>query len=196
MKIVKIFHDEDAESPMEFDGSWTLYSFNRRHVNYKNPAAFFGDFGEPNDELKEKLNVGLAFILSYYEHGSCIWSRQGMGQQCQWDTVGVAGVLVWEHKPDDLAKTIEERAKDADIFLATYTAWCNGEVYGYSVEEEVKKPCGHMEIEHGDSCYGFFGPDLAYMFDNIRDALGDDKTCKAGNELARGLLPSEMLVRE
>lgn len=175
MKIIGLHTDDSADDPSDFEGAWKLYSFNRRHRSFKDPASFTNDNGKTLPGLRSKLRVGLAFVLDYYEHGACQWSRTSNGPECQFDTAHRAGLLVWERKPKEIgAKTLEARAVDADAFLATYNAWCNGEVYGYSVDEEVTLSCGHTERRPGDSCFGFYGNDLKYMGDEIRAALAGD----------------------
>jgi hypothetical protein len=171
MKIVTLYNDECGEDPSDWDGQWKLYSFGRRHRSFKDPETFFPD-GEPTLAIRNKLRAGTAFVLSYYEHGNCLWSLAGTGPQCRWDTVQRAGLLVWEHKLADMgAKTYEAREKDARSFLETYTAWCNGEIYGFNVEERVLMPCGHTEIRPLDGCGGFYGNDLSYMKEQIMEAL-------------------------
>lgn len=171
---VTISHDDDPMSPMEGDGTWTVYSFNRRHVDYKDPESIglaleLDDDGLPvvrNPGLRRKLETGLAFFLSYYEHGACKWSLIDEGPSCRFDTARIAGILIWTHKPKEMgARTRADRAKDARLFLESYTAWCNGEVYGYGVDD----PEGDIE----DSCWGFYGNDTEYMLETIRAACGD-----------------------
>ncbi len=176
MKILHLLADDSSpDDPSEFDGAWKLYSFNRRHRSYKDPQAFFPD-GKPSIGLRRKLDVGTAFVLDYFEHGNCVWSISGGGPECAWDTSHGAGLLVWEHPVKDMgAKTRDGREKDARLFLETYTCWCNGEVYGYSIDEVVTLPCGHTETRHVDSCFGFYGNDIAYMAEQVRAAIDGDQ---------------------
>lgn len=153
---VTVHHDADCESPTTWDG-WRLYSFGHRHANYADPSDFICELGRSPDEVvakpevRAKLDSGLAHWLSYYEHGGCRWSLIGEGPQCPWDTVRFAGILVWESEPNDLgAGTVEARQSDARAFLDTYSDWCNGFCYGYSIE---------CEGELIDSCFGFIGAD-------------------------------------
>jgi hypothetical protein len=152
--VVRVSHDDSPESPCNEDG-WQAYSFSTRHANYKNPEDFEGDA-----ELEAKLKAGLAFPLSYFEHGQCMWSLAGSGPQCRWDTVQRAGLLIWEGAEDDIgAKTVEDREKDAEVFLERFTAWCNGEVFGFDI------------VNGEDGCWGFY--DLDDMFSEIRERVGD-----------------------
>lgn len=152
---VTINHDQDVECPTEYDG-WKLYSFCTKHNNYKNPNIILS----ANIGLKRKLTVGTAFVLSYYEHSGSIWSLKGEGPQCQFDTVPLAGILIWEETPKNLgAKTYIERQNDARNFLKVYNAWMNGECYGYLIEREG---------EVIDSCGGFIG------VEHIKEALKNE----------------------
>jgi hypothetical protein len=178
MKILTIEYDGDIENPCDMESQWKAYSFGRRHSSYTDPEEFFPN-GKPTLAIRRKLEVGTAFVLSYHEHGACEWSLQGTGVQCRWDTVNVAGLLVWEHPLKELGpKTLEARTKDAAFFLKIYTGWCNGYGYYYRVEEVVKLPCGHTETNIVDSCGGFYSTDTAYMFEQIREAVGDDQDVK------------------
>lgn len=163
---VSIFNDE-AEDPHEMDGQWTLHQFSRDKSHFTDPYELFTENRKiRNPGLRRKLDVGLAFLVSYYEHGQCVWSIKGTGPQCRFDSVGLAGILVWENKPGDMgAKSYEDRQKDAAAFLQTYTDWCNGNVYGYSIDDP--------EGEVNDGCGGYFGHDTEYMLKCIQDAAGE-----------------------
>jgi len=168
---VQLGHDCDVESPADYDG-WAPYSFSTNHINFKHPEEL--DPSE-DEELKRKLDNGLAFFLSYYEHGRCLWSLQGEGPQCRWDSVGVAGLLVWEDDDDAIgAKTPEDRRKDAQRFLDTWNAYVNGDVYYYSVLDSCHE-CGSGG-EVVESCGGFFAgqANMEYMFSEIRGHVGDE----------------------
>jgi len=169
---------------MEGDGQWTLYSFSSRHLSHRSPDHFL----PPSIGLRRKLKAGTAFLLSYFEHGNCVWSLQDEGPQCEWDSVKCAGILLWEHPVGDMgAKTYEDRAKDARSFLETYTAWCNGEVYGFMIDDVTK--CEHckQEIVKSDpdgSCWGFYGNDIEYMASEVRAALDGETDVKIVGDAA------------
>jgi hypothetical protein len=167
--VVYVEHDDCVDSPASEDG-WQVHSFGRRHHNFKHPDNF-----EYDDEFALKLKAGLAFSLSYHEHGQCVWSLTGDGPQCQFDTVDCAGVIVWEQDEANLGpSTLEERRKDAESFLKVYTDWCNGECYHYRAVKVTDCPtCGQEEEtdENYDSCGGFIGADD--LCEGIRESLGD-----------------------
>jgi hypothetical protein len=174
--IVRIEHDQDCESPAECDCTWHPYSFNNHHINHRDYHDFFDDNGKPKLWLRNKMRVGLAFILSYHEHGLGLWFIQGTRwtPDAQWDTADVAGVLVWEDPPDHIGgKTYAEREKDAAGFLQEYTDWCNGNCHGYIIEKATHcDECDH-DGEEIDSRWGFIGD---YIAEAVREALPDDAT--------------------
>lgn len=168
MLTVKIEHDESPECPMDWDGSWTLHSFHRQHSTFTHHQQFRDDNGNWKLSIRNKLRAGTAFWLSYFEHGMCKWGRQGtmsnMPDFC-WDGVETAGLLIWEHPVTDMgAKTYEDRVKDANGFLETYTNFCNGCVYGYVVEDE--------DGDTVDSCWGFY--DDNSLKEAVKEAVGDN----------------------
>jgi len=148
---VHLEHDDKCPG----DPWWKLYSFNRRHVNFKHPSDLglgsLDDFGDPKVQkpaLARKLKNGTAFILSYFEHGSSLWFLRGdyvPGVEFQWDGRRVAGLLVWDAKLKLGDK--KHMKQEARQFLKGYTAWANGEVYRYEIEDE--------NGNHVASCGGF-----------------------------------------
>ena len=185
--LIKFWHDDQADSPCEEDG-WKSYSFSTRHSNHASPYNVgFEEDDDGNDvpdkDLQAKLDAGLAFTLSYFEHGQCSWSLSGEGPQCRWDSVRFAGLLVWEQDAGDLGpETYEEREKDARAFIERFTNWCNGEIYGYTIEAYSKCPhCGQddeldAEIVGFDlpSCGGYYGDDIDGMVIDMKDHIGSD----------------------
>ena len=165
---VRIEHDPDCESPAECDHTWRPYSFSTRHVNYREPTQFFDERRGPKLWLRNKLRVGLAFPLSYHEHGLGLWFIRGTKwtPDALWDTVDLAGLLIWEDQPSDIGgKTVAERQKDAAAFLEEYSDWCNGNCHGYAIEG--------ADGNTVDSCCGFIGD---YIAQAVRQALPDDAT--------------------
>jgi hypothetical protein len=141
---LEINHDSDVELPDACYDGWRLVSFGRKHRNYEDPDKYVKSFDQRTREvtpanigLARKLNAGLAFLLSYYEHGLGAWSLIGEGTQCPWDTAYLAGILIWSGKPGDIgANTLDDRAEDARDFLESYNAWANGETYWFRLSDE------------------------------------------------------------
>lgn len=167
--VVYVEPDYQVEDPSSYDG-WRVYSFGRSHHNYVDPYKF-----EDDEDLARKLKEGLAFKLSYFEHGQCEWSLSGEGYQCRWDSVSFAGLLVWEEDEANLGpQTYEERQADARNFLKVYTEWCNGECYWYRAVKVRDCPsCGQEEEEEDyyDSCGGFIGSEA--LLEGIKESLGE-----------------------
>lgn len=176
---IVIEHDSDADDPStSCDGTWKIYTFLDRHHNYKDPDHFFVD-GKPKVGLRNKLRVGLAFLLDYSEHGLCRWDIAGEGMQDQWDTSRYAGIAIWEDSPDDMgAKTLKDRAQDLRNELETYTDWCNGQCYWFSIEEVAICECCSQQIPKKakdlESCGGLIGTDA--LLDCLQEQLPEDAT--------------------
>lgn len=184
--VFTIWHDDCVDDPCEY--GWKVYSFNRRHANFKHPDEI-----EEDESIRAKLANGLAFPLSYFEHGQCLWAIQHElppMANCRFDSVGYAGVVVWEEDEDDIgAKTVEDRRADARAFIERFTEWCNGEIYGYTVR--AYKACGSCgqdeEIDEIDlpSCGGYYASDIDGMVYDMRETVeineGDEIVFKEDN---------------
>lgn len=158
-RIVTLLYDHDGECPSDH-GTWKLVSFCSRHAAFEHPDNYFA---EPSIGFRRRLECGYVHVLSCYQHGGIVWSLKGEGPQCPWDTVQVAGLLIWQGSAREMRKhypTLEERRNYARSFLQQYTAWANGECYGYVIENE--------KGDHLDSCFGFVS-DADTMFDQIRE---------------------------
>lgn len=147
--LVELLQDDSPENPLE-SVDCRLISFSARHSNFEHPDNYF-DVGAPNEDTKQQLDAQEAFVLRYYEHGQCEWALAGEGSpgsDCRFDGVRVAGILfIGTDTPP------EHRERFARELVKQYTAWCNGEVYGY-----VAKDNRGNEI---DSCWGYYAaPDL------------------------------------
>ena len=176
--FVTIEYDDSPENPSnEWDGFGKFHSLSTRHYNFNEDCPQI---------LKDDED---AVPLSYYEHGNCMWfTADGptpCGVEFQWDGVSLAGV--WE--PDDHVRestefkpgTDERRAwmrEQAESACETYTQWCNGSVYGYSVTAYAVRRVGDdIYDEESDyrlddtvfeeSCWGFYG------WDSVEEAVKD-----------------------
>ena len=167
---ITIGHDDSPECPNEW-GGWKLVSFNSRHVNFEDPYKYLGppdEYGNPtpaNIGIARKLECETAFVVSCYEHGSSHWGLPGEVMQCRFDTAQVAGILVWEDKPSNIDP--EARVSSARFALATYTSWCNGNIYGFMIDT-------HDEDDEGESHWGYYEGDEDDMMEDIASCLEPD----------------------
>lgn len=213
---VVIDYDEMAEDPTTWDG-WTVYSFSRRHGAFKDPETIFEydhetETWKPDEELQKKLDEGFAFFLSYFEHGSCIWSLKGERSpgtegDWRWDGVDMAGLLIWEQEengpelPDDW--DYEKRQQSARAFIADYTAWCNGHVCFWSIYVLKECPtCKHVEKEVIESCGGYLQSDhqepgepydpMRHLKDDVKSFTSDYEVVTVSGDAAYGVTVEEV----
>lgn len=169
MKVI-IGYDQDMQDPLEFD-DWEFHSFGRRHRSFTDPESIGLSYRQSPDGrpvitspgLRQKLQCGTAFFCWYYEHGRCIWGIAGSynhGVEFRWDGVRYAGLLIYKGNPKHLPS---DRRKDcAKAIMEDYTAWCNGDVYYYSVINDSG--------DWIDSCGGFYDTDR--MCQAIAESIG------------------------
>lgn len=174
-KILRIDYDSDVECPNAYE-SWQLTSFSRKHVGSvprdevvardEYGDVYFKDLG-----LRSKHDVGLAFLLDYYQHSGSVWSLRGEGMQCPWDTARAAGMLVLPRAgllqvpfgKGTAEARFQARVDSARKYLEWYNDWANGRVYACSLEDETGSwfmpPCG-----------GFYGAEsvIDYVLNYLR----------------------------
>ena len=154
---ISIYPDEDAANPLDdWSGMGTILSLNRRHRNF-DPDRIDAAIQSNPDAVR----------LSYFEHGSCLWSVAG-GQpascRCPWDSVPFAGV--WLPDRETLTEAARYGGRTRQIFLRkrarqacdAYSQWCNGDIYGFVVEQVTSCPgcceAGKLLVA---SVWGFYG---------------------------------------
>jgi hypothetical protein len=197
--FVEMDYDTDNSNPLEDgDENGSIHSFNRRHGNFIDPTE--NEF----ENLKEEFGADL-IPLSYYEHGQSMWFVAGSGTpagvEFQWDGTRYAGVWAPDAglqkyaadagealgSPERVAR-MEMYAKQA---CETYTDWCNGSIYYYSIEVYTvrKDDDGEVWDDEDDyrretpideeSCGGFYGWDdfKAEVMSSLKNLL-DIKTPK------------------
>jgi hypothetical protein len=258
--FVKIEQDETSINPLEdCDGMGHIQSLNTRHSNHISQGEFEQyvtveqDNGWHFIDYTPKGEQECAVVLSYFEHGRCLWDvmcgeRISRCPDMRWDGVRIAGLWL----PDEACKehiryaavksllpegvsvdyksqapygehgkgylnritltlpngeqtggyksfgtaiaaaqkrlhvTIaeyviaaamrQEAEKCAAQACAQYTAYCNGEVWGYRAEayepmyddddkicQDHDAYCSLKKPLAEDSCWGFVGEDVKYM---------------------------------
>lgn len=128
---IKVYYDSCSGNPCkEFDNVGTL--------------AIIGGLGneEPTKAPPETTHVVLPVYK--YEHGGVAYSTKPF--PCPWDS----GLVGYIHAPKNFEGMSDDQIRGNLIAeLAIFSAWANGEVYGYINEET------------GDSCWGFYSVDDA-----------------------------------
>jgi len=201
-----IGQDYDTERPDE-NSLAKLISFSGRHSAYERPDEWLsaqtdcevceGDGWErdSNNERGEEsctacdgyghtvsVHSDVLATLSYYEHGLCRWmvGDSVVPDHGGFDTVQVAGVLVWngedtEREWWDNELDDESRRKILEGIAAAYTDWSNGECYHYFLEQlSVVHDCpnckGHLKDgDVNESCGGFIG--VESLVEDLRETL-------------------------
>ncbi|HEY7328068.1 MAG TPA: hypothetical protein VH592_10530 [Gemmataceae bacterium] len=190
---LEINYDGDVDVPDSGYDGWRLVSFGRKHSNYEDPAKYVkafdprtGEVTPANIGLAKKLNVGLAFWLAYYEHGLGRWSLKGEGPQCPWDSVPLAGVLLWTSRPGDIgAKKLEDRAEDARNFLESFNDWANGNCYWIRLSDENEEIESFGGLNGAEAVSAFVSDELR-AGDSVR-IIGDAAWLKEHLELPDGV---------
>ena len=154
-----LVQDSDCENPLEnYDGIGAIHSLSRRHRNHMGIEEMRGILESDED----------AVMLSYYEHGQCLWDVMNGDRivNCpdrEWDQVEFAGIWV----PDASAresytgqdgKTRREwMVEQAESACKEFTAWCNGDCWGACVDTFNKEG----EKTGDDACWGLIRSEYA-----------------------------------
>lgn len=148
---VKIFQDEDPESPRAWDNLGKMICFHRRYT--------LGDKHELTIEEAHKIAADPANIVLplYLIDHSGLSMRTRDFSDCdpgEWDS-GQVGIIyadkdtIKKEYGKVNAETCEQARKVLQAEVETFDQHLRGDVYGYVIEGE--------DGEHGDSCWGFYG---------------------------------------
>lgn len=147
----EIFHDPDLEQPFRHDDAVGIVVLHRR---YGDPAR--GACGRDPDEVRqwerENAHEWFTIPLFLYDHSGTVY-RVGETNpfHCPWDS-GRVGIVALKRRhwgnghPSDA-----ELAAHAQTVAESYTAWANGECYGYILRDAHGHELG--------SCWGIIGRD-------------------------------------
>lgn len=131
---ITVNHDPDTDNPCtDGDGRWQIYTTNSKEFLKLLDPDTDSEYALFNAETLTKLKTGLAFVLSYSEHG----------RQCQWDLKNtdfnpneVDAIAVWEETEENLGPiTYLHRQIDCRQQVQEYTQWCNGDCYWFKIEQ-------------------------------------------------------------
>ena len=165
---IKIYQDESAESPREWDNLGTIAAF---HRNYN--LSDSKQFKSPEEvESYIKKTKAIALPVFMYEHGGIALSTGAFG--CPWDSgqVGVIFVerekVMKEWKVKKISKKLMETIlSNLKSEIETYSKYLNGEVYGFVIEkEETCETCQNHKPKVIESLWGFY---------EVQDAISEAK---------------------
>ena len=177
---IKVVADEDPQSPREWDNAATLVCWSRRYtLGDEQPSV---DPSEWLEGYKAANPEALIVPIYKYEHSGIALSTGAFS--CPWDSgqcgyaVISADKIAKEWPLSDMHPTPEAQREAArkciDAEVETYSAYCNGDVYGYIIEDE--------DGEQLDACFGFYG--------------ATEEALKAGEEAAAFYLPKAQSAKQ
>lgn len=162
---ILIYQDENPQNPRtEWDQLGTMVCFHRRYGlgdKHDMKSSSFESWGEMFDYIQKTYDTALILSLYLYDHSGITMKvgpfSEGQAQHAQWDSGQVGFIYVSKEKVrKDLGVkviTMKVMNRVCEILtqeVLTYDQYLRGDVYGYVVE-----------AEGGDSCWGFFGEDVA-----------------------------------
>lgn len=154
---IDLWYDWDIDGPDTW-GNYRIVQF--RDNDYTTYEQFgYSEYVTENQHLTPailaKLRAGKMFTIDYRSYSNAdggYYSLNGDMPKGEVDSQDVNGFIIFD---DDYIKgtSYEERKKYAEQDLKEYTAWANGEVYGFTVTDHNGDVI--------DSCGGFIG-DIDY----------------------------------
>ena len=173
-KTVKIYHDDDAQSPRDDDNLGVMLCWHRR-VLLGDEQISPRDFGEDLGRIREERGAALVLPIYIYEHGQItITARESvyaMYPDKEWDAGQVGFIyaeeatVLKEYGVESITEEMLEKLREVlEGEVAVYDQYLMGDVWGFVIEDE--------DGEHEDSCWGFFGLDCCR--EEARAAAGGD----------------------
>ena len=146
---LRVFHDDDYrvfedEFGNERGHPVIVCSFFHRTSILKDNNPFKSVEEMKKYALKNSYEV---YQLFRYEHGEVAFragiDNPGYPFNCRWDA-GIEGYVLAQRVEED-----EDLLERANCHLEYLSDWCNGHIYGYTVEDD--------DGEEHDACWGFVG---------------------------------------
>lgn len=177
---IKIYHDNDAESPREWDNFGTLicghsrYQLGDKH-EFDDARSFLLDLLDldvemdlpVNDLIKRVEKIAVILPVYLYDHSGLAMNTTGF--HCPWDSgqIGFIYVKLSDIRKEYSIKRVSAKLREqAATYLRnevqTFSDYISGSVYGYVVEKEG---------EEIDSCWGFIGDYGGYCLREARACL-------------------------
>lgn len=172
--VLKIYVDEDSESPRNWDNLGTMVCWHSRYNlgdphNYRDPDDFWFYLAEEisgstyrteqmTPRQREEYVRKNAIILPLYLYDHSGLTMRTYPFSCPWDSMQVGWIYVTKAKVREeygvkrVTKKVRERVIAVlEAEVETYSQWLEGDVYGFVLED--------TQGNHIDSCWGFYGTD-------------------------------------
>ena len=173
---VEVWHDNSGYDLYDFLGEGAIFFQGSHRYNHYNP-----DF-DPEDYDENIVIVP----LDVYEHGEVLYSpsspNPGYPFTCPFDTARGGAVLLLDKNVFGSLDSSDEVHKLASSICETITAWANGWIFGFAVEE--------TNGELIEAIGGFLFTDSVgdeYMKEEILHAIGN-REIGSMNDLAEEIL--------
>lgn len=186
---LKIFYDDNPESPRKWDNLGTMICAHRRYnlgdvqvssklealqhmADHMDITKIIEDLDlteeiyNDEDKLEDWLNSREDWVclpLYLYDHSGITISTSSFS--CRWDSGQVGHIFcstskILEEYGDVSPETLEKVSKVLEGEVEVYDQYITGDVYGFRVVKKSICDHGHEHEEDEDSCWGFFGSDI------------------------------------
>ena len=176
-QTIKIYPDEDCESPREWDNLGTMICFHKRYNlgdKHNLDSDDFSGWEEMYTYLVKKMKAYIVCPLYLYDHSGLrikIGNFYGLLPQghAEFDSGQIGFIYVTaekihkEYNVKRITKPIREKViKILNSEVNVYDDYLTGNVYGYIAET--------TDGDNIDSCWGFIG-DTDYMISEAKSAI-------------------------
>jgi len=167
-QVIKVYQDIDPLDPRkEWDHLGILATWHRKYC--------LGDV-QPKEDINEYIKAlpeGAVVLPVYmYDHSGITISTKPFS--CPWDSGLLGTIYTTKERVTDLGEPWDNRLQIERLLkqeIEIYDQYLRGDVYGYEyLKLETCPECGHVEEEHIDSCWGFFG--WSAVLQGLTDYLG------------------------
>jgi hypothetical protein len=176
-RIVKIVHDDNAESPRDWDNIGKMVCFHRRYNlgdEHNLKSSDFNGWDEIEKYLREEEQATIILPLYLFDHSGITMSTHSAHfRACDsagWDWGQVGFIYATDKDCTDEKMTPEQVEKYLCGEVETYAKYLEGDIWGFEIWSTCCE-CGE-EKDVEDSCYGFYGDD---PFENGMSEHWDDK---------------------
>lgn len=162
---IKIFQDNDPESPREWSNLGTMICFHGRYNlgdKHDYDSDDYSGWNEMEKVITKNEDVLHILPLYLYDHSGITISTCPFS--CRWDSGQIGYIYVSKKKVREEygVKRINKQLSDKVLEVLegevkTYDQYLTGDIYGFKVFLVEKCDLGHEHEREMDSCWGFYG---------------------------------------